>query len=35
MHLFIDESGNTQEVIVLALVAIPDDSIDTVNNFLL
>lgn len=32
MQLFIDESGNTQEVIVLALVAIPDASVDAVNQ---
>jgi len=32
MQLYIDESGNTQEVIVLALVAIPDTSVDAVNQ---
>ena len=32
MQLYIDESGNTQEIIVLALVAIPDASIDAVNQ---
>jgi len=34
MRLFLDESGNTQETIVMGLVAIPDSSIDAVNQLL-